>query len=238
MPLSEANVIQAKTGTADSLQTISVTLDNPTRGGGSVIVEMFGPTVWPGMPDGWEFDCLAIPEAPILWCFRLPQVPVIASPSWDWTWISQTSWLWRVTEWDIGLDPVGPFEVSANNSATGASVTTLSTNTTPTTNRAEVVALATHVVAYNAAGPAVTLDFSGHTNGFIERDQARLSQLNAEWVASWSWAFPQATGTFETTATVTNSSPLAGDSYYALMGVYAATTFGEPQVGGGSVIGG
>jgi hypothetical protein len=238
MALSAANAVQAKTGTADSQQTISVTLDNPTSGSGdhTVIVEMFGPTVWPGMPAGWESDCFAIADAPILWAFRRPQVPAGLS-SWDWTWISQTSWLWRVTEWDSVLDPVGPFEVSAENSATGASVSTLSTGTTPTTNRAEVVALATHVAVHPASNTGMTLNFSGHASSFTERAEQRLSLLNAEWDASWSWLFAQAAGTFECTATVNNSAPAAGDSYYALMAVYAATSVPLLNPGGTVVVG-
>jgi hypothetical protein len=222
MALSSANVIQAKTGTADSLTTISVTLDNPTTGGGTVTVEMFGPSVWPGMPDGWDFDCFAIPSAPILWAFRLPNVPAGLS-SWGWTWIAPTSWMWRVTEWDTALDPVSPFEVTSNNSATGSGVATVSTGTTPTTNRAELVALATHVAVHTTSAPGMTLNFSGHTNSFTERDEVRLSLLNGEWQASWSWVFAEAAGTFETTATVNNSAPAGTDSYYALMAVYAAS---------------
>lgn len=234
MTLTSANVVQARTGSALDQQTISVTLDNPTRGGGTVIVEMFGPTAWPGMPDGWEFDCFAHGAAPIIWSFRRSPMPAGES-SWDWTYLAPTGWLWRVTEWDTVLDPVGPYECFSSNVATGASVSSLSTGTTPTTNRAEVVCLATHLIAYNASGPSVTLGWSGHTNSFTERDEARLSGLNSEWVTCWSWTFAQATGTFETTATVTNSAPLAGDSYYALLGVYAAPT--EPYLNpGGSVV--
>jgi hypothetical protein len=230
MQLSEANAIQAKTGNVAG-QTISVTLDNPTTPGGTVIVEMFGPAFYPDMPDGWEFDCFAAPSAAWVWYFRYCGGPG-GEISWDWTYITSTTWLWRVTEWDTRLDPVGPFETYAANGITSGSVPTFSTGTTPQTNRAEVVCLATHVAVHNAANPGMTLDFSGHTNGFVERDQARASLLNAEYDACWSWAFAQATGTFECTATVNNSDPAAGDSYYGLLGVYAAAVPVEQRRGG------
>jgi hypothetical protein len=226
MTLSAANAIQAKTGTVGGAgqQTVDVTLDTPTQGGGSVIVEMYGPIVWPGMPDGWEFDCSAIPAAAVLWVFRCSPIPAGES-TWQWTDpIGARVWAWRVTEWDLGLEPVGPFETYSQNSASGASVATLSTGTTPATNRGEIVALATHLTTHQASAPGMTLNFSGHTGGFVERDEARLSLTNQELDVSWSWAFGTSAGaTYECTATVNTSAPAAGDSYYALLGVYAAS---------------
>jgi hypothetical protein len=242
MALSAANAVQAKTGTVGGAgqQTVDVTLDNPTSGSGdhSVIVEMYGPIVWPGMPDGWEFTCFAIPDAAILWHFYRPNVPPGES-SWQWTDpIGARVWAWRVTEWDSVLDPVGAFETYSQNSASGASVATLSTGTTPATNRGEVVALATHLTTHQASAPGMTLNFSGHTGGFVERDEARLSLASQELDASWSWAFGSTAGaTYECTATVNTSAADAADSYYALLGVYAATTVPLLNPGGSVVMG-
>jgi hypothetical protein len=242
MALSAANAVQAKTGTVGGAgqQTVDVTLDNPTSGSGdhSVIVEMYGPIVWPGMPDNWQFDCFAIPASPILWTFRRSGIPAGES-TWQWTDpIGARVWAWRVTEWDIVLDPVFPYETYSQNSASGASVSTLSTGTTPATTRGEVVALATHLTTHQASAPGMTLNFSGHTNGFTERDEARLSLTNQELAASWSWAFGTSAGaTYECTATVNTSAADAADSYYALLAVYAATTTPLLNPGGSVVMG-
>jgi hypothetical protein len=82
----------------------------------------------------------------------------------------------------------------------------------------------------------MTLDFSGHTNGFVEQDEVRLSMAAQELAASFSVAFADTPGTFECTATVNTSAPAAADSYYALISVYAAA---QPEiVAGPTVMGG
>lgn len=238
MPLSAANAVQAKSGTANNLQTVSVALDNPTSGSGdhTVTVEMYGPALWPGMPDHWEYDGNAPEAAPILWAFRRPQVPAGES-SWDWTYIAATNWLWRVTEWDSVLDPVGPFEAfKAGTTQNGTGVTTVSTGTTPSTNRAEVVALATHSW-HRLANSAQSFNWSDHTNGFSERDDVRATLGNAEYDLGFSWKFAEATGTFECTATVNTSPRDAADSYNALVVVYAATSVPLLNPGGSVVMG-
>jgi hypothetical protein len=236
--LTQANVIQAKTGAVggSGLQDIDVVLDNPTTPGGTVTVQMYGPILWPGMPDGWEYDCACIVGSPLLWMFRYPDGPG-GETSWPWhDPIGARAWMWRVTEWDTVLDPVGPFECYSQNSASGASVATLSTGTTPTTNRGEVVALATHVATHQAGAPGMTLNFSDHTNGFVEQDEVRLSMTNQELAASFSLVFDDTVGTYECTATVNTSAPAAADSYYSLLAVYAASQ-GQLSPGGSIVMG-
>jgi hypothetical protein len=233
--LSAANIIQAKTGTVGGagLQDIDVVLDDPTTPGGTVTVQMYGPILWPGMPDGWEYDCACIVGSPLLWMFRYPDGPG-GETSWPWhDPIGARVWAWRVTEWDTVLDPIGPYEFYAQNTDSGASVATLSTGTTPTTNRGEVVALATHVTTHQVGAPGMTLNFSGHTNGFAEQDEARLSMTNQELAASFSLLFADTPATFECTATVNTSAPAAADSYYALISVYAAA---QPEIVAGPTV--
>lgn len=220
--LSAANVVQAKTATVSNNATAAVTLDNPTTAGGTVTVEMYGPALWPGMPDGWEFDNATSPAQ--LWTFRYSGGPG-GETSWSWTDIGPRNWAWRVTEWDMMLEPFSPYEAGGNNTDSGSAVTTLSTGTTNTTNRAEVVALATHVWSYALSDNSRTMTWDSYTNGFAERDELRQSftPLTQEMSAAWSWLFADTTGAFESTATVTKSASNASDTYYGLVTVYAAT---------------
>jgi hypothetical protein len=232
--LSAANIIQAKTGTVGGagLQDIDVILDSPTTPGGTVTVQMYGPILWPGMPDGWNYDCACVVGSPLLWVFRYPTG---AGGETSWPWhdpIGARVWAWRVIEWDATLDPISAFETYSQNSASGASVATFSSGTTPATTRAEVVSLVHHLTTHQASAPGMTLNFSGHTNGFVEQDEARLSLTAQEVASSWSLAFGDTAGaTYETTATVNTTAPAAGDSYYALQAVYAAAV-PEGQVPG------
>jgi len=230
--LSAANVVQAKTGPlppSSGATSVEVSLDSPTQAGGTVTVEMCGPATWPGMPDGWDYDVNAPAAGPFLWVFRRSGTAagegVAGSTAWTWSYIAPTNWMWRATEWDTALDPVSPLEVvAAAGASSGAGVTSVSTTTTPVTNRAEVVALATHLWVYGAgADPSRVFGFGPYTNGFAERDELRFNATSGEYGIAWSWAFAQATGTFETSATVSNSAPSANDAYYALIAVYAAT---------------
>lgn len=233
MPLSSADVIQAKTGPlppSSGATSVEVSLDNPTQEGSTVIVEMVGPAVWPGMPDGWEFDVNTPAAGPFLWVFHRAGIPagegVAGSTGWTWGYIAPTNWIWRATEWGPNLEATSPLEevaAPAGTAASGSGVSSVSTTTTPTTNRAEVVALATHLWVYAAnADPSRTFGFGPYTNGFTERDEVRFNAATGEYAVAWSWAFAQATGTFETSATVTTSAPNANDAYYSLLAVYAA----------------
>jgi hypothetical protein len=216
--LSAANAIQAKTGTQAASTTAAVTLDNPTTPGGTVTVELYGPISWPGMPAGWEFDATAGFQ---VWMFRYSGGPG-GETSWTFSFTFPIDWIWRVTEWDATLDPVSPLDAQpGTNTAGGSGVATMSTGTTSTNVRAETVALAMHMWRF-APAQARTVSFGGHTNGFVERDENRWSTGAAEIDACWSWLFNDTAGTFECTATVSNSAPNASDTYYGLVVVYAA----------------
>lgn len=217
--ITSANVVQAKTGSiTTAIDHADVTLDNPTTAGNTLTIQMVGPALYPGMPAGFEYDWSYVSA---LWSFRYSDMPG-GETSWAFTTVGPIVWAWRVIEWDIGLDPYSPFECGASNIATGSGVTSLSSGTTPTTNRSNVVALAFHRGTHPASNPGMTLNFSGHTNGFTEIDEVRQSLASTEVAYSWSWLFDTSTGTFETTATVNNSSPAAGDNYHSLIAVYAA----------------
>lgn len=223
MPLSAGNVIQAKTANAVNQQTISVTLDNPTTPGGTVTVEMLGPAVYPSMPAGWDFDGLVPSSAPVQWTFHYCGGPG-GETSWSWTYVAATHWLWRVTEWDVGLDPVSPLEVWAEgDNLGGTGVTTVSSGTTPATNRGDVVALAMHSWFSNRTS-AQAFNWDSYTNGFTERDELRVTMSPTEYDTAWSWKFGTTPGaTYETTATVNTTPRDALDTYRAHVVVYAAT---------------
>jgi hypothetical protein len=217
--LSAANAIQEVTGTQAASTTAAVTLPAATQPGGTVTVELYGPISWPGMPAGWEFDATAGSQA---WMFRYSGGPG-GETSWTFSFLAPVDWIWRVTEWDATLDPVSPLDATpGTNTDGGSGVTTLSTGTTGTTVRAETVALGMHLWRF-APAQARTVSFGSHTGGFTERDETRWSTGAAEIDASWSWLFNSGTGTFECTATVSNSAPNASDTYYAMCVTYAAT---------------
>lgn len=223
MALSAASVLQARTGSASAVDPATVTLDSPTTPGGTVIVEMYGPAQWPGMPPGWEFDAVTAPASAV-WVFRYSGGPG-GETSWDFhNFLSAaTNWVWRVTEWDATLDPVSPLDATPGvNALTSASVPTLSTGTSGTNVRAESVALATHLWSLGSSAPAKTVTFSAHTNGFTERANTRVSFSGQEISASWSWLFNSSPGSYECTATVTNSAPTT-EGYYGMVVCYAAT---------------
>jgi len=221
--LSAANAIQAKTGSSSNTTSATVALDNPTTPGGTVTVELFGPIAWPGMPDGWEYDASTFSTG-LAWMFRYSGGPG-GETSWTWTLGFAVNWVWRVTEWDVGLDPISPLETWTANTASGVGVTTVSTGTTPTTTRAETVALAWHLWNWGGVS-AQSFDWSAHTNGFVERDELRVTfpaGTGAEMDSCWSWAFSDTAGTFECTATTNTTPRHAGDTFYSLIVVYAAT---------------
>lgn len=233
MALSSANVIQAKTGSSINSATASVVLDAGTTEGSTVIVELYAGSVpftdgglGGRVPDGFETDAVSLSgTSKMLYVFRKRDVAagegVAGSTPWDFTYIAANNWAWRVTEWDTGLDPVFPLETSSSNFATGSSPTDLSTGTTTETGRDDFAVLAWHHWhRVNAGVP--TMSWSGHTNGFAERDELRYAFGTAEADESWSWAFHSGSvTTFETTATINLSDHNAADVFVALLVVYA-----------------
>lgn len=234
MALSAANVIQAKTGSATGVATASVALDNPCVDGSTVTIELCAggisimDTGYAGrVPDGFEFDgdSEAL-GARYLHAFRKPGVTA-GEQSWDFAYAVAANWYWRVTEWDQGFEVVSPLDAFTSNFATGTGVTSLSTGTTPTNGRADTVALGWHLWQFNANDPSQSVVWSNYTNGFTERDQLRGSQGTADFASAWSWKFNTSTDAFESTASVANANPNAGDIYVAMLVVYAAA---QPEI--------
>lgn len=226
--LTAANVVQARTGSVAANTSCEVWLPAGTQAGSTVTVELIGPSSWPTQPDGWEMDATSTTGGRT-WVLRKRAVAagegVQGSTSWIWTYVAGVDWFYRVTEWDTALEPVSPLEAFAFNETSGSAVTTLSTGTSATTSRPNVVALAMHWWQMALGNSAQTFDWTGHTNGFTERDEGRFTSPNNEAAVSWSWAFATTTGAFECTATANTTPKQAGDAYRALLVVYAATTF-------------
>lgn len=223
MPLSEANVIQVKMGSAEAIDPATVTLDTPTTGGGTLILEIWGLSSWAGMPDGWEYDGSTFG---IIYQFRYPRVPAGES-SWDFHNISNlaTNWAWRITEWDTALDPVSPLDaLPGTNSVVAAAVQpTFSTGTSGTNARDESVALATLMWYRPVSSPTRTVTWDNYTGGFTERGEQRVSFSITEISVAYAWKFNTSVGTYETTADITDSASTTNNNYYGIVSVYAAT---------------
>lgn len=233
MPLSAANVIQAKTGSVTSA-TAPVALDVGTQAGSTVTVEIMAGGVpimdggAGGIPAGFDFDAYSDASgAHYLHAFHKTDVAagegVAGSTSWDFTYVVATSWMWRVTEWDAALDPIGPLEVTVSNFATGTTPTALSTGATSVTGRTDLVCLAWHHWFRNA-NTAESMTWSNHTNGFTVRDSLRWTAGAAEFAGSWSWLFDTSTGPFECVADINLTTRSVNDIYIGMLVVYAAAT--------------
>lgn len=242
MPLSATNAVQAKTGHLDGDPAV-VALDNPTLEGSTVTVEISQNAVigimdagMPGhIPAGFEYDgCSLINGISYLHIFR--KAPVTGGEqSWNFSIGFQAPWTWRVTEWDTALELVSPLEAISSGWAQGTSPTSLSTGNAPptgTTDRSDLVCL---VFFYwtRPAATAQSFDWSGHTNGFVERDELRWSTTGIEIDACWTWLFPSAAGQFETTATINLTTRSTQDGYAALLVVYAAA---QPDIVAGPTV--
>ena len=235
--ITAANAIQQKTGSANANATAAVALDNGTQAGSTVTIEIWcgGVPITGGglggrVPVGFETDAYGVDNSGSqqLYVFRKRNVAagegVAGSTSWDFTYVAATNWYWRVTEWDTTLEPVSPLEIATSNFGTGTGVTSLSTGTTTQNGRANTVCLAWHHW-HRAGGGAPTVSWSGHDNGFVERDELRGSSGTTEYDASWSWAFNTSVGTFSCTASNSISSRSAQDVFFSLIVVYAAITY-------------
>jgi hypothetical protein len=235
MALSAANAVQAKTGSVTAT-TADIALDDPTQEGSTVTVEVTAssiPLMAAGMagsvPDGFLFDACSIltPSRPQL-VFRKPGLTG-GEQSWTFSTAPTTAiWMWRVTEWDTGLEPVSPLEAVSYGTASGTGVTSLSTGTAPpggsNTGRGGLVCLAWHHWE-RQSNTAQAFDWSDHTNGFTERDEQRWTVGAQESDDCWSWLFSDVAGQFSCTATVNLTTRSAIDNYAALLVVYAATTY-------------
>lgn len=227
--LSAANVIQAKTGFAAAASPgdpVTVSLDSPCLGGSTVLLEVTlgGLPIMDGglgavVPDGFAFD--GSDGAPYCNYFRKPEVAA-GEQSWQFHSNIPTDWGWRVTEWDAGLDPISPLEILVSAVSTGSAPTTQTTGTTTQNGRANAVCLAWHFANLTSAASG---SWSGHTNGFSERDELSVASGTTWWVSSWSWAFAASPAQFECTATLSGGTRSASDSLVGMAVVYAATTY-------------
>jgi hypothetical protein len=237
MTLSAANVIQAKTGVNASSVAPEVVLDAGTQDGSTVTIELYAggvPFTDSGLggrvPDGFETDVIGVSAAgaKLAYVFRKRNVAagegVAGSTGWIFGYLAPNYWSWRVTEWDTSLEPVFPLEAFSFGTDQGTSPTSLSTGTTPTTSRSDLVCLAWHQWT-RPSTTAQSMTFSGHTNGFTVRDQNRWSGTNKEVNDCWSWLFSASAAAFETTATINLTTRDTQDLYVALLVVYAATTY-------------
>jgi hypothetical protein len=237
-PLSSANVVQAKTGSAVDVAAAEIVLDSGTQAGSTVTIELWAggvPFTDGGLsgvvPAGFETDAVATvgsPATKFLYVFRKRDTAagegVAGSTSWDFAFLANNFWVWRATEWDTGLEPAFPMEAAVANWVDNAPAT-MSTGTPPTTSRANTVGLACHFWL-RPSGNGTQATWSSWTNGFTERDQFRadLGAVSPVGVAfAWSWLFATATGTFETTAS--RDIGVTTDDEAAMLVVYAATTY-------------
>lgn len=225
MALSAANVIQAKTDFADATTTPTITLDAATSPGGTLTVEVFGPSTWADMPDGWVNDFAGGSSRG--WVFRYPTGAGGETSFSGWVYIAAVDWLWRITEWDVGLDPVSALEGGAVGSSTSGVISTFSTGTTPAVVRDDVVALCAMYWSKAPGASAQSFDFGSWTNSFTERDDFRhsVAASTSEYDAGFAWKFesPAAGATYSTTATITTTPQNVNDTYRSTLVPYAAS---------------
>src|SRR5215216_1749405 len=187
--LSASDVIQAKTVIATTATTSTeVFLDAGTQAGSTITVELNAAgspitDLGTGIPVGFEEDAVGFiggTAIKSLLVYRKRNVAagegVAGSTGWTFSdpYGTPHAWYWRATEWSASLEPVFPLEQSASTGQTGAGFTTISTGTTPDTQRSNAVALAWHHWQ-RPSTTAQTFDWSGHTNGFTERDEQRYT---------------------------------------------------------------
>lgn len=245
MPLSAADAIQAKTGTAQAA-TAAVVLDAGTTEGSTVTVEMlagFTPITDGGMtgrvPDGFEVDAISTGTAnKIIWVFRKSNVAagegVAGSTSWDFAYLAAIAWTWRVTEWDVELEPVSPVEATASFSQASPAPSPHTSGTTVTSNRGDVMALAQHLWwRIPSAGEAIS--WGSYTNGFTLRDQVTWTASTTRICHAWSWAFSSSAASFETSPAISGVTPGANDTACAMVAVYATSV---PEVVAGPTMSG
>lgn len=234
--LTAANLLQSKVGTrnvAATPDTAAIGFDAGCQQDSTVIILLADPGgggmmsggMGGSVPDGFEYDGGVATTANLINIYAFRQRYVTAGQqSWNFTKVPP-NWFWWATEWDLGLEPVSPLEALAGNSASGTAPTSVSTGTTPTTSRANVVAMAIHHWTRTSATGA-TFDWSGHTNGFVEQDQVRWTMDSGGGACgSVSMAYATATGAFECSATINLTPRDASDVYFAMVAVYAATTY-------------
>jgi len=228
--LSAADVVQAKTGQQLAATTAVVALDDPTQEANTVTLEIHGLGITLSdpqlcsVPAGWSLDANPLDPNGLHLLYMFRKQVTGGEQSWNFGFIATATWVWRVTEWDTGFEPVSPLEAVTAAAATGTGVTALSTGTTHTTSRAGLACLAWHHWQ-RPTNTAQSMTFSGHTGGFVIRDELRNTSGNIDYADCWSWAFSEDAGSFETTATVNLAAQAANDIYMAQMVVYAATTY-------------
>lgn len=235
MPFSEAAVRQSATGihVSSTADPGVVSLPAGCQAGNTVTVEIHvlgaSQLMDGGMggrvPAGFEYDAAALTAgSPHLYVLRKPNVAA-GEQSWSFSIGLAYYWVWRVTEWTRDLEPVYPLEQRAANYFTGATPTTLTTGTTPQTNRSDLVCLAWHHWERFTAD-AVTISFAILTSGFTVRDQQRWTSAGGlQGLDCWSWKFVTGAAQYECTADINASVRDAGDVLIGMIVVYAATTY-------------
>jgi len=241
--LTAANAVQAKTDSLVAGNPAVVALDNSTLEGSTVTVELMtggAPLTLLGtLPAGFELDANSVDSNGINVCHMFRKREVTGGEnSWNFSYISANNWSWRVTEWNVALEVMSPLEAVTAFATSGTGPTTVSTGTTQTTGRADLVCLAWHHWQ-RSSNTAQAMTFSGHTDttaDFSIRDELRFTAGTAEFAECWSWAFSDIPGAFETTATINLTTRSAVDLYIAQLVVYAAATpdiIAGPTMAGG-----
>lgn len=216
MSVSDANLLQTKTGTVSGSNTVITSLNSGTTAESTVIVVIATSLgTWSGitLPSGFITDKTQGSSGGVA-IFHKPDV-FAGETSWTFTLSASTTSSWTAYEYS-NIDPVEPVDVSvATQTSSVANGGTASTGTTSINAGLSVVAIA----AFAAPTVGQTESFSGYTNSFTE-DTDQGSTTNPQLATATKYV-DNTTGTFETTATFATTSGTAR-TIQALLVVYRA----------------
>jgi len=215
--LGTGDIVQENSGTTGTGTPASVTVTLPagTTGGNSLfIVVNADATV--ATPSGFTLDEDQVNNSG-LYLFR--KACVNGETSWVITPSTSAAVSWYALEHRGLLVTSSPYDVSASN-GTGSGVGSLSTGTTATTAQADELVIAAIGISI---GSGATNSVASWSNGFEERADVCTSKPSGANVgAAVALRYPNAVGTYETTATLAGISQATG-----LVATYKALGFGS-----------
>jgi hypothetical protein len=203
--LSAANILQVKPGYGlASLAGGDIVFDSPLQAGSMVVLPIWLPNTATNLLDpvaGFLQTTTPIGGAgTILTCWHRPDV-VDGEQSFTATTVTDQYLVWVALEMTM-LDRATPLDVTATTSSSGG---TISTGTTGMSSADDLFCVAIHC-AKGSVAPTI----SGQTNGFAAGELANVNPPGTVNRIALSSLFPGAAGTFESTATLANSSVALG----------------------------
>lgn len=226
MPLGSGNIIQ--TGTSSTVTTpatsVNVTLSSATTGN-TVLIGLIADEFAITAPTGFVQDAYVQVGEAHHYVWR--KQTSTAESSWTVYFPDFASAAWWVDE----VSGLGASPLTAGISNSGSSVSSISTGTTPTATDADLLCIASYG-AHIATNTVMT--FSGETNSFTEAHDSHATWSGGVGVAiAEGRRFPGASGTYESTATISTTATSASGILVVYTAASApATVIDDVTVGG------